>query len=50
MLAYADTNTNTDTDTNTDCANRDIKILEIRHLNGPNVWTFHPVLEAIVDI
>jgi cyanophycin synthetase len=42
MLAYADTNI--------DCANRDIKFLEIRHLNGPNIWTYHPVLEAIVDI
>ncbi len=42
MLAYADTNT--------DCANRDIKFLEVRHLNGPNIWTLRPVLEAIVDI
>ncbi|HBZ29869.1 MAG TPA: cyanophycin synthetase [Nitrosomonas nitrosa] len=30
--------------------NKDIKFLEIRHLNGPNIWTYYPVLEAIVDI
>jgi len=29
---------------------RDIKFLEIRHLNGPNIWTYRPVLEAVVDI
>ncbi|MFZ2852744.1 MAG: cyanophycin synthetase [Rhodocyclaceae bacterium] len=29
---------------------KDIKFLEIRHLNGPNIWTYRPVLEAIVDI
>lgn len=28
----------------------DIEFLEIRHLNGPNMWTYRPVLEAIVDI
>ncbi len=42
MLAYAGTNT--------DCANRDVKFLEIRYLNGPNIWTYRPVLEAVVDI
>lgn len=44
MQAYADSNA--------DCSdtNRDIKFIEIRHLNGPNVWTLRPVLEAIVDI
>jgi cyanophycin synthetase len=36
---------------NTDSINRkDIKFLEIRHLNGPNMWTYYPVLEAVVDI
>lgn len=36
---------------NTNHINRkDIKFLEIRHLNGPNIWTYYPVLEAIVDI
>lgn len=30
--------------------NKDIKFLEIRHLNGPSIWTYYPVLEAIVDI
>ena len=29
---------------------KDIKILEIRHLRGPNMWTYRPVLEALVDI
>ncbi len=37
--------------TNTDYINKkDIKFLEIRHLNGPNIWTYYPVLEALVDI
>ncbi len=27
-----------------------IQFLEIRHLNGPNMWTYRPVIEAIVDI
>ena len=37
--------------TNTACVNeKDIKFLEIRHLNGPSIWTWRPVLEAIVDI
>ena len=34
----------------TEHTERDIKFLEIRHLNGPNIWTYYPVLEAIVDI
>lgn len=29
---------------------RDIKILEIRPLRGPNIWTYRPALEALVDI
>lgn len=29
---------------------KDIKFLDIRHLRGPNMWTYRPVLEAIVDI
>ena len=29
---------------------KDIKFLEIRHLRGPNIWTYRPVLEALVDI
>ncbi|MBL8480631.1 MAG: cyanophycin synthetase [Rhodocyclaceae bacterium] len=28
----------------------DIKIIEIRYLNGPNMWTYRPVIEAVVDI
>lgn len=28
----------------------DLKFLEIIHLNGPNRWTYFPVLEALVDI
>lgn len=31
-------------------SHRDIKFREIRHLRGPNIWTYRPVLEAIVDI
>lgn len=27
-----------------------ITFIDIRHLNGPNIWTYYPVLEAIVDI
>ena len=29
---------------------KDIKFLEIRYLRGPNIWTYRPVLEAVVDI
>ena len=29
---------------------KDIKFLEIRHLRGPNLWTYRPVIEAVVDI
>lgn len=29
---------------------KDIKFIEIRHLNGPNLWTYYPALEATVDI
>lgn len=29
---------------------KDIKFLEFRHLRGPNLWTYRPVIEAIVDI
>jgi cyanophycin synthetase len=43
MLAYANTNTE-------HVDKKDIKFLEIRHLNGPNIWTLRPVLEAVVDI
>ncbi len=28
----------------------DIKFLETRYLRGPNIWTYRPVIEAIVDI
>lgn len=36
---------------NLDCENvKDIKFLEIKHLNGPNRWTYYPALEATVDI
>jgi cyanophycin synthetase len=43
MLAYANTNIK-------HADKRDIRFLEIRHLNGPNIWTLRPVLEAVVDI
>ena len=29
---------------------KNIKFLEFRHLRGPNIWTYRPVIEAIVDI
>lgn len=29
---------------------KDIKFLDIKHLNGPNLWTYYPALEATVDI
>ena len=29
---------------------KDIKFLEIRYLRGPNIWTYRPVIEAVVDI
>ena len=29
---------------------RDIDILRVLHLRGPNIWTYRPVLEAWVDI
>ncbi|WP_292974897.1 cyanophycin synthetase [Nitrosomonas sp.] len=32
------------------CGNKDLKFLDIRHLNGPNRWTYHPVLEVTIDI
>lgn len=36
---------------NLDCnSDKDIKFLEIKHLNGPNIWTYYPTLEALVDI
>ena len=28
---------------------KDIKFLEIRYLRGPNIWTYRPVIEAVVD-
>ncbi|MEF8703518.1 MAG: cyanophycin synthetase [Candidatus Accumulibacter sp. UW26] len=30
--------------------NKEIKFLEIRYLRGPNIWTYRPVIEAVVDI
>ena len=29
---------------------KDIQILTVTHLKGPNMWTYRPVLEALVDI
>ena len=29
---------------------KDIRILGDTHLKGPNMWTYRPVLEALVDI
>jgi len=29
---------------------KDLKFLETRYLRGPNIWTYRPVIEAVVDI
>lgn len=29
---------------------RDIEFLKVTHLRGPNMWTYRPVLEALIDI
>lgn len=29
---------------------KDLKFLEIKHLNGPNRWTYYPAIEALIDI
>lgn len=29
---------------------KDIKILRVTHLRGPNMWTYRPVLEVLIDI
>ncbi|MDB5888620.1 MAG: cyanophycin synthetase, partial [Rhodocyclales bacterium] len=29
---------------------RDIQIIDVRPLRGPNIWTYRPALEALVDI
>lgn len=29
---------------------KDLKFLRIKHLGGPNIWTYRPVIEAWVDI
>ena len=29
---------------------KDIKILRVTHLRGPNIWTYRPVIEAWLDI
>jgi cyanophycin synthetase len=29
---------------------REIEFLKITHLNGPSMWTYRPVLEALIDI
>ncbi len=29
---------------------KDIKFIEIHYLRGPNIWTYRPVIEAVVDI
>ena len=27
-----------------------IEILSVKHLRGPNMWTYHPVIEVWLDI
>ena len=29
---------------------KDIRILRMTHLRGPNIWTYRPVIEALIDI
>ena len=29
---------------------KEIDILRVTHLRGPNIWTYRPVIEAWVDI
>jgi cyanophycin synthetase len=29
---------------------KDIAILRVNHLRGPNIWTYRPVIEAWLDI
>lgn len=29
---------------------KDIEILQVTHLRGPNIWTYRPVIEAVLDI
>ena len=29
---------------------KDIEVLRVTHLRGPNIWTYHPVIEAWLDI
>ena len=29
---------------------KDIRILDVLHLRGPNIWTYRPAIEARVDI
>ena len=33
-----------------DMKSKDIKFIEIRYLRGPNIWTYRPAIEAVVDI
>ncbi|HPR08538.1 MAG TPA: hypothetical protein PLI17_18095, partial [Denitromonas sp.] len=30
--------------------NRNLQVLRVRYLDGPNIWTYRPVIEAWVDI
>ena len=29
---------------------KSIEILSVKHLRGPNMWTYHPVIEVWIDI
>ena len=31
-------------------SHKDIRILRMQHLRGPNIWTYRPVIEALIDI
>ena len=29
---------------------KDLGFLRVTHLRGPNIWTYRPVIEVVVDI
>ena len=29
---------------------KDLEFLRVTHLRGPNIWTYRPVIEVVVDI
>ena len=29
---------------------QDIQILRVNYLRGPNIWTYRPIIEALIDL